>query len=135
MKDSSEITRINQRSAKIKFILLILALFGISSVFSFHSAFTKSAPSNAKFITPFPTPIIYPDIHTDNELTYGEYNRLKENLLNTLYSQSPKEALDKLNQLMDSDIRVSRSCHALAHEIGRNALIKYNNFTRALFSG
>ncbi len=67
-----------------------------------------------------------------NELTREEYMERKKEFLALLNTHDPRFALAQLREQVKTDDALLRSCHALVHEIGREAYKKYADFGLAM---
>ena len=61
-------------------------------------------------------------------LSSAEYEDIHHELINLLQEMDPKNALEKLSRDIKNNDALARSCHILAHEIGREAFKKYQDF-------
>ena len=66
-----------------------------------------------------------------DSLSSSEYTELKKEFKQIINEKNPTEAIEMLQEKIDIDPKIERSCHGLAHEIGRYAFAKYG-FTEAL---
>lgn len=66
------------------------------------------------------------------KLSREEYDKIKEEFLAIVNNQSPKVALAELRERIKTDNALLRSCHALIHEIGHEAYVKYGHFAEAM---
>lgn len=66
------------------------------------------------------------------ELSAAEYQKIRDDYLATLHSQNPKIVLADLRERIKTDDPLSRSCHALVHDMGHAAYKKYGDFGEAL---
>jgi plastocyanin len=62
----------------------------------------------------------------------GRFEEKKEELLALVREENPRVALDHIRGEIETDDDLSRSCHALVHEIGREAYQKYGDFGEAM---
>ncbi|MGH3147444.1 MAG: cupredoxin domain-containing protein [Rubrobacter sp.] len=60
------------------------------------------------------------------------YEKKKDELVALMKEENPRVALDRLRQEIETDDRLSRSCHSLVHEIGREAYEKYGDVGEAM---
>jgi hypothetical protein len=67
-----------------------------------------------------------------NELSKEEYEKIKLRYLALVRDEDPKAALDQLRDEIQTNDALSRSCHALVHEIGHEAYKKYEDFSEAM---
>ncbi len=66
------------------------------------------------------------------ELSQAEYTKAKTELLALESAENPRFALTTLRERMQTNNMLLRSCHALTHEIGRAAYVKYQDFGTAM---
>lgn len=69
------------------------------------------------------------------DLNDTEYEVVTAELQRIIDTDSPVAALNWLDGMQRTDIKIARSCHGLTHETGRRAYKKYQNFSTALASG
>ncbi len=62
----------------------------------------------------------------------GRYEERKRELLTLVREENPRVALDQIRADIETDDALSRSCHAIVHEIGREAYQKYGDFGEAM---
>ena len=62
----------------------------------------------------------------------AHYEREKDKLIALMRREDPRAALDRLRSEIETDDRLSRSCHALVHEIGRKAYHEYGDVGEAM---
>ncbi len=60
------------------------------------------------------------------------YNSTRDELVSLLNQQNPTVAMEALAEKMQKDPQVSESCHALVHELGHAAFVKYGSFDKAM---
>lgn len=66
------------------------------------------------------------------DLSAEEYNNFKQKYAQILTEQDPRMALDQLRLDFQTSSKLLRSCHPIAHEIGHQAFIKYQDFGKSL---
>lgn len=64
--------------------------------------------------------------------TDERYEKKKDELVALMKEENPRVALDRLRQEIETDDQLSRSCHSLVHEIGREAYEKYGDVGAAM---
>jgi plastocyanin len=67
-----------------------------------------------------------------NELSRERFEEAKDKYAALVRDQDPKVALDQLRDDIQTDDALSRSCHAIVHEIGHEAYKKYEDFGEAM---
>jgi plastocyanin len=67
-----------------------------------------------------------------NELSREQFEAAKAKYVALVQDQDPKVALDQLQTDIQTDDNLSRSCHAVVHEIGHAAYKKYDDFGEAM---
>ncbi len=60
------------------------------------------------------------------------YEKKKDELVALMKRENPRVALDRLREEIETDDALSRSCHALVHEIGREAYKEYGDVGEAM---
>ena len=65
-------------------------------------------------------------------LSDERYEERREELLTLVREENPRVALDHIRGEIETDDALSRSCHALVHEVGREAYEKYGDFGEAM---
>ena len=66
------------------------------------------------------------------ELPEERYREMEEELATLVREENPRAALEKLRAEIRTDDALSRSCHALVHDIGHAAYEKYGDFGEAM---
>jgi plastocyanin len=66
------------------------------------------------------------------ELSGERYQEAKDKYTALVRDQDPKVALSQLRNDIETDDALSRSCHAIVHEIGHEAYKKYEDFGEAM---
>lgn len=99
------------------------------------------AISQIRELKQIPAPPADPDINAGNDSNEGpidlndiEYKVVTNELQRIIDEQDPLAALNWLDAEQKVDKKIARSCHGLAHETGRRAYKKYQNFSVALSS-
>ncbi|MDP9478057.1 MAG: cupredoxin domain-containing protein, partial [Actinomycetota bacterium] len=62
----------------------------------------------------------------------ARYEKRKGELIALMREKNPRVALDRLRQEIETDDELSRSCHSLVHEIGREAYEEYGDVGEAM---
>jgi hypothetical protein len=109
----------NQHIQKLKYICLIL--FVVLAFFILQSGELEFKPNSES-----------PPASTSQKLSSTEYAAIKNELETLVNQKNPATALGKLQNLMNSDQSVLRSCHPLVHVIGQSAFLKYQDFGKAM---
>jgi plastocyanin len=65
-------------------------------------------------------------------LSDERYKERKDALLTLVREENPRVALDRMREEIETNDALSRSCHALVHEVGREAYEKYGDFGQAM---
>jgi plastocyanin len=65
-------------------------------------------------------------------LSDERYTERKDELLTLVREENPRVALDRMREEIETNDALSRSCHALVHEVGREAYEKYGDFGEAM---
>jgi plastocyanin len=65
-------------------------------------------------------------------LSDERFEERKDEFLTLVREENPRVALDRIRGEIETDAALSRSCHALVHEIGREAYEKYGDFGKAM---
>jgi plastocyanin len=60
------------------------------------------------------------------------YEERKDEFLALVRDENPRVALDRMREEIETNDALSRSCHAIVHEIGRAAYEKYGDFGEAM---
>jgi hypothetical protein len=60
------------------------------------------------------------------------YEKKKDELVALMKRENPRMALDRLRMEIEKDDALSRSCHSLVHEIGREAYREYGDVGEAM---
>lgn len=68
-----------------------------------------------------------------HELNFQEYLAVRDQYRDVLKNENPGIALEELHEQSKTDGSLMRSCHALAHDLGREAYGKYKDFGEALY--
>lgn len=66
------------------------------------------------------------------ELSSADYKKIRDQYINLLNSQNPRITLDQLREDIKTNDLLSRSCHILTHELGRESYKKYQDFAQSL---
>jgi hypothetical protein len=106
---------------KLHITILILAI--IVAVLGYkHYSIRKSSQENTQTVQ-----------NPESErLSDTEYEAVRTKYLKIIDQQNPRVALDALDQEIQTNKPLLRSCHALTHEMGHEAYKKYNSFSTAL---
>jgi plastocyanin len=67
-----------------------------------------------------------------SELSESEYEEAKDRYVALVRSEDPRVALDRLREETKTNDALLRSCHAMVHDIGREAYEKYGDFGEAM---
>ncbi len=67
-----------------------------------------------------------------DESSEERYEERKDEFLALVRDENPRVALDRMREEIETNDALSRSCHALVHEIGRAAYEKYGDFGEAM---
>lgn len=105
-------------------VFIILIIFFAGAIFFAVQKWVKVHEAG-KSVQPSETVV-------SKELSREEYDKVREEFLTIVKEQNPKIALAKLRDQIKTDNSLLRSCHALVHEIGREAYYKYGNFGEAM---
>lgn len=65
-------------------------------------------------------------------LTVAQYKTFHDELILIVNQQDPRAALEYLHRTSQTNPSLLRSCHALVHEIGRSAYLRYGDFAKAM---
>lgn len=96
-------------------IILVLILSGVSLFLQNKPVQTQTAKANPP-----------------SKLSEERYKQIKEDLLQIVAKEDPRNAVTVLKHKMDSDPAVLHSCHELLHEIGFASYKKYDDFGQTL---
>lgn len=66
------------------------------------------------------------------ELSGEQFAEVRDLYMTLARDEDPKAALDLLRDESETDDALSRSCHAIVHEIGHAAYMKYGDFSEAM---
>lgn len=113
-----ESMKISRNTLKIYILLILLIIF---STLIFFNRNTQNTSSNKSLILDF-----------SKELTPQEYTKTRNEYVSLLLTQNPRVALDRVREQTKTNNSLLRSCHALTHDLGHIAYIKYKNFAEAL---
>lgn len=67
-----------------------------------------------------------------SELSSKDYEKIRDKYVNLLIQQDPRIALEQLREDVKNDNLLSRSCHILTHELGRESYKKYQDFAQSM---
>lgn len=114
---------------KVFLIIFIVTILFCLSVVSFYGGIRYERSQPKQIVRP-PVPI--PQTPPNLDLTTVEFKETSKKLIDLVDKKNPQEALQTLQALMNESKPVLRSCHALIHNIGNRAYIRYNSISSAL---
>ncbi len=105
-----------------------LFVFALIALAALHLSYTRySGPNNYLYSFVFKS-----QRREQVQQSEKQYTKNINELFKIVHGQDPHIALMELQHRMDTDPYVFKNCHSMAHEIGREAYKKYNDFAAAL---